>query len=92
MYYRLLLLPALVLLLPSTAFARLNGLAVTGCSTCHTGGRNPTVSVTVNPPLVMPGQQARIIVKVPSPGPVGMYLHAYNKGVLREVGGRGCGW
>ena len=89
MYFRLLLVPALALLLPATASARLNGLAVTGCSTCHTGGRIPTVSVTVDPPLVMPGQQVRIIVKVPSPGPGGLYLHAYNKGVLRELPGQG---
>lgn len=89
MYPRLLFLPALALLLPAPAFARVNGLAVTGCSTCHTGGRNPTVSVTVDPPLVMPGQQARIIVKVPSGGPAGLYLHAYNKGVLRELPGQG---
>jgi MYXO-CTERM domain-containing protein len=89
MYPRLPILPALALLLPAPVFARVNGLAVTGCSTCHTGGRNPTVSVTVDPPLVMPGQQARIIVKVPSGGPAGLYLHAYNKGVLRELPGQG---
>ena len=89
MYLRLLFLPALALLLPAPALARLNGLAVTGCSTCHTGGRIPTVSVTVDPPLVMPGQQTRIIVKVPSGGPAGLYLHAFNKGMLRELPGQG---
>ena len=86
-------LAALVLVcsvLRSPAQARVGGLPVTGCSTCHTGGRIPAVRVSIEPPLVMPGQEAKLIVKVPgSTGPGGIYLHAFMKGTFKELPGQG---
>jgi hypothetical protein len=74
------------------AAARLNGLTTSGCQACHTGGRLPTVSVTLDPPNPEPGARAMVKVRIAAVngGGAGFYLHAFNKGTFQVLPGQGA--
>jgi len=81
----------LVLLAAPRAFGKANGLPTTGCDSCHSGGRAPTVTITMDPMTVDPGGTTTVTVSVSTPnnGPAGFYLHSRGQGSFMEVAGQG---
>src|SRR4051794_9808120 len=73
------------------ALARANGLATTGCESCHSGGKAPTVTITMDPAVIQPGESTTVTVKVSTPqgGPAGFYLHSRGQGSFTEISGQG---
>jgi putative metal-binding protein len=73
------------------AGARLNGVVASSCTSCHGGGRGPTVTISVDPPLVDLGAAATVTVRIASSAPFGgFYLHSFSKGTFREIAGQGA--
>src|SRR5687768_706818 len=72
------------------AWGRQNGLTTAGCGACHTGGRAPMVTLSMEPLNPEPGTRAtvRLRVSAPNGGGVGFYLHAFNKGTFTVLPGQ----
>lgn len=81
------ILVALSVFIPKTASARLNGIASEGCSGCHNGGAEPKVTISVDAPMVSPGQAVTLTVTIENKnGPVaGFFLLSNNKGTFRII-------
>jgi hypothetical protein len=47
-----------------TSAARLAGIETGGCTGCHRGGADPTVSITASSTNVMPGQQVTLTISI----------------------------
>jgi hypothetical protein len=78
-----------VLCVAATAEARKNGIASQGCSGCHSGGTPPTVTITSDPSVIMPGQMVTLSVNITSPeGYAGLYMQA-DVGTLTSLAGQG---
>ena len=93
MFVRVLALSTLLgLLWAPSAWARQNGLTTSGCGACHTGGRAPTVTLTMDPMNPEPGTRALVRVRISAPngGGGGFYLHAFNKGTFTVLPGQGA--
>src|SRR4051812_39671768 len=75
-----------VLLCPTRALAHASGAVGGGCSSCHTGGKTPTVSITSMPLTAAPGQLVTLTVSIsPTNGnTAGFYLRA-NGGVFSVI-------
>jgi hypothetical protein len=82
---------ALVVLLgvaPSAAWARRGGIASQGCSGCHSGGATPTVTITADPAVIMPGQAVTLTVAITTPATGGLYMTS-SVGPLTSLAGEG---
>jgi MYXO-CTERM domain-containing protein len=77
-----------VLLLAAPAWARKGGLASQGCSGCHSGGATPTVTITSDPAVFMPGQTVTLSVAITTPSVAGLYMTA-SVGPLASLAGEG---
>jgi Putative metal-binding motif len=78
-----------VLLFAVNAQARRNGLASPGCQGCHTGGAVPSVTLTTDPAVLLPGATATATITIQAKnGPVaGMYVRA-TTGTFSLIGGQ----
>lgn len=67
-----------LLLAVSTAHARRSGLAAAGCAGCHTGGKSPKVSITIDPAVFGPGETviASVSIEAVNGGSGGLYFTA----------------
>src|SRR5688500_6976105 len=72
------------------AHARLSGIAAEGCEGCHSGGKQPTITVDVSPAAPKPGETATVTVNIPSVngGTGGFYLRTNGKGALGAIDGQ----
>jgi len=66
------------------AHARLTGIAAEGCEGCHSGGKQPTITIDVAPSAPKPGETATVTVNIPAVngGTGGFYLRTNGKGAL----------
>jgi Putative metal-binding motif len=83
------LIALFVLLFAVNAHARRNGLASSGCQGCHTGGAVPTVTLTTDPAVLLPGATATATITIQAKnGPVaGMYIRA-SAGIFSLISGQ----
>jgi hypothetical protein len=70
------------------ALARKNGIASQGCSGCHSGGAAPTVTITANPAVIVPGQMVILTVAITTPAVAGLYMTP-SVGTLSVIAGEG---
>jgi hypothetical protein len=82
-----LLLAALTFFLPGQASAHRNGAPTEGCSGCHNGGKNPTVTITPDLTTINPGQLVTLTVSISQTnGAVaGFFLETNGVGTLKVV-------
>ncbi len=74
----------------SHAQARAGGIAASGCSGCHNGGKKGTLSLTANPPSFDPGATVELTLNLMggfSDG--GMYVNTTDVGDLQTIANQG---
>jgi hypothetical protein len=72
------------------ASARAGGIAASGCSGCHNGGPKGTLSLTSNPPAIMPGDRVELTLSLMggyTDG--GVYLNTADVGDLQTIANQG---
>jgi len=72
------------------ADARLSGIPAEGCEGCHSGGKQPTITIDVSPAAPGPGETATVTVNIPAvnAGTGGFYLRTNGKGALATIDGQ----
>jgi Putative metal-binding motif len=65
-------------MLPTPAYARRNGIVSQGCTGCHSGGKSPAVTLTLDPAVFEPGAivTATVSIQALNGSVGGMYLSA----------------
>lgn len=77
------------LLASASAHARKNGIASMGCSGCHSGGTAPTVTITSNPPTIMPGATVTLTVNITTPEGYAGFFMMSDVGTIASLAGQG---
>lgn len=75
--------------LSSGADARRGGIAVNGCEGCHTGGASPTVKLSTDPDVILPGASVTtsVAIQAVNGSTAGLYLST-NVGKFSLVSGQ----
>ncbi len=69
------------------AHARYGGIPAEGCEGCHSGGKQPMITIDVSPAAPKLGEATTITVNIPSVngGTGGLYLRTNGKGALATI-------
>ncbi len=86
-----LLVAAGLLSTSAPAWARIGGIAAEGCSGCHGGTGDVTLSVSTNPATFQPNSSIEVLLTINSDGinAAGVYITTKGVGTLNTISGQG---
>jgi len=82
---------ALVFFLGSPAWARIGGIAAEGCSGCHGGTGDLSLSLSTNPETFSPNSEIEVLLSIQGEGiaAAGVYITTKGVGTLQTLSGQG---